>query len=47
VSPTAASSAGVLAPDSPAVPASEQDRLLAAFEQYLRYVQEVVEADAR
>ena len=28
--------AGVLAPDSPAGPASEQERLLAAFEQYLR-----------
>ncbi len=28
--------AGKLAPDSPAVPASEQERLLAAFEQYLR-----------
>jgi site-specific recombinase XerD len=28
--------AGVLAPDSPAAPASEQERLLAAFGQYLR-----------
>ena len=33
---TALAGAGVLAPDSPAVPASEQEQLLAAFGQYLR-----------